>query len=853
MTERNEQNREIQIKRVVEELSHLGTQTVATVPITPKCVRKFSLMQEDYIQLEFSLPSAVHIAIGDYFDDDLFGRFVCTGEQMPKFNSKTGGYDYSLHFDADYMVWKNWVHCMTVIADGVKQRMETEWGLTDQLLTHAQQIADEVNLIIGEQQASVVLPGDPITSDGYCVDVTAEKRKEIHYISYNGTDIISAMNMIAEAWQCEWWVTREQKEVDGVLYSKVIHFGKCENAGTGYDFRLGDNVESMDINRDQQSYANRIFAFGGTKNVPEDYDRKLEFVVTDAGEALPSKYWVLSNHRLNIDMIPDTVNGLTTVIPNNIEENSSWEKDILGNGGFIVKTKKDVAPDTYFLSGNVTPSFTLPTSQRNGILSVTFKIYLNGVEIASEKFNSNEAGENLALQTTTWSTTMAVNTSLRLEQLGRIQFAVDIIVRNSANYDGVYNLAIGSMKAYGSRNTEAKNIVIEFDGEEYNAILNENHYNKYNIEANKISNIRKGNTYAMNEGFGLASIFTVKEDYLDFDKVPNSYYTPIYETGVLSKVGEKRIHMPNNRYVQAAGLVNTSQVVEQVVLFDDIFPKMNLKITSVRTEPKVEDITYADGSVERQNWNQYIFKACKANNNAAFEFLKKYIMDGNKLQAVFTAPDQMYESGFMLAGMTFDVGFDNLTQEYTIIRNEDYGAKFPNDLVYPQIDDTFFLTGWNPKSIRAMSLVSDAEDEVEKAARDYLNALQEGNFTFNCRMMSGWFFDLEADRFLVLPEELVDDEEEEEEEQQEEVSYEPFFTVDDNAFYVGNGFTRYRLPQAGDIVTVYHDALKDGSKTSRIIGYEFKLDKPYDTPTYVVGETEAFSRLKQIEKQLTKR
>lgn len=78
---------------------------------------------------------------------------------------------------------------------------------------------------------------------------------------------------------------------------------------------------------------------------------------------------------------------------------------------------------------------------------------------------------------------------------------------------------------------------------------------------------------------------------------------------------------------------------------------------------------------------------------------------------------------------------------------------------------------------------------------------------------------------------------------------------------VSNGFTRYRLPNAGDKVRVWHDALKVAEvsngeelryKDSRIIGYELKLDKPYDTPTYIVGETAAYSRLKQLEKQISK-
>ncbi|MBR4366758.1 MAG: hypothetical protein IKP43_08265, partial [Bacteroidaceae bacterium] len=70
-------------------------------------------------------------------------------------------------------------------------------------------------------------------------------------------------------------------------------------------------------------------------------------------------------------------------------------------------------------------------------------------------------------------------------------------------------------------------------------------------------------------------------------------------------------------------------------------------------------------------------------------------------------------------------------------------------------------------------------------------------------------------------------------------------------FFVENGYHWFLLPLEGARVTVEYGGLKNGSKTSRIIGYEFKLDKPYDTPKYIIGETEAYSRLKALEKHLS--
>ena len=160
--------------------------------------------------------------------------------------------------------------------------------------------------------------------------------------------------------------------------------------------------------------------------------------------------------------------------------------------------------------------------------------------------------------------------------------------------------------------------------------------------------------------------------------------------------------------------------------------------------------------------------------------------------------------------MTFDAGFDE--RVYTIIRNEDYGVLLPNEVLKPSVGDSVVLVGWNPRAINALDMVSRAEAELAEKARQYLDAVKSGQFTITTRMMSQWAFDLDAE----------------------------------------GGYTAYKLLDAGAAVKVYHGGLPNGYKESRVLGYEYKLDMPFDTPTYTIGETEAYSRLKQIEKQLTK-
>ncbi len=229
--------------------------TVATVPITAKSKRYFMLMQEDYIQLDFSLASAVHFAIGDFINDPIFGRFLMTTEQMPKYNAATGGYDYSLKFEAQYMEWRNLLHTLAIVSntasdavtvttqsgttyivasstDGVFTRKEAKWTLTDSLRVHAQQLLCNLKAFYYGMDYIVAIHS------------SAAKASEVKCLTYDGCSMLEAMNMMADEWGCEWWVTYDTAvTINGVSHSGIIHFGKCELDNTPLEFVLGDGCE----------------------------------------------------------------------------------------------------------------------------------------------------------------------------------------------------------------------------------------------------------------------------------------------------------------------------------------------------------------------------------------------------------------------------------------------------------------------------------------------------------------------------------------------------------------------------------------------------------------------------------
>ncbi len=808
-----------------------GSTASIEVPITPRSVRRFSLMQDDYIQLEFSLEEPVNIGIGSYFTDSIFGQFFITSEQMPRYNQTTGGYDYSLRFDKDYMRWKNFLHCLV----SNSKRMETSWTLTDKLAVHAQQIADNVNIIFPPTVFPVVDPEagtSGYNSNGYAVKVDADLASagEIKFISYDGTDIISALNRIAEAYGCEWWVDGESVTVGTTTFSRCIHFGKCELDNSRFVLSLDDNVESIDASRDQQTFANRIFAYGGTQNVPESYDRQLIFkadTTTRNGTKISS---VEDSQRpLTLEMIK----GAGSVTPTIFSFGNTVQ------GGTSMQRTYTQSTETRSLSGEqtfnaaLTASLTLQNDDWAGtdipqVSVIATLVHGNTFVRMHVDLNSNI----LNVDGKTWTAEISLSQLISLGSTAQSVYAQIVWTVNFEAGSFHLNDAVdcgvnGSFTATADASTATKAVVVRYN--------NTNYAGTFNGADGKIlfgSNMPPSAFANKN--------YTVTP--LDELKVPLSYYTPDYDTGTLRMVGEKRLHLPldeyPNRYIDTANtqsedttphahslsLNEASQTIEAAVVFNEVYPRLTLRIkqNSLSQTPKKQKVEHSDGSVTWEDWTQYTFKA-EYNSNGSwvdFPFKLEYMLDGAKLQAVFLAPESAQESGFLLAGMTFDVGF---TQgyggsQYTIIRNEEYGVLLPNKVLKPTEGDTFVLTGWNPRALDELGIVAAAEQELASKAEEYLDAIQEGQFTFNVRMMSNVFYTW--------------------------------------AFggrgAASNGLHTFGLLALGARVTINHAALPGGSKDSRVIGYEYKLDFPNDTPTYIIGETDAYSRLKQIEKQLTK-
>lgn len=259
-------------------------------------VARFSLMEDDSVTIKLSLEEELAFEIGDYIDFSTYkyenvegkpyifpllariGKYCLTQDYTPVYNENTGGYEYSLKFDAWYYLLKNRIFKYLPRGGG----QESSWSLT--------------------ARPSVFLKvfKSNLVALGY-----AEESDDIFYIepgfdtnaitlTFSNESLIDALSSIAKAINdgdgCDWWF-------DG---TKFI-FGVFENHNEpSIDLALGENVENYSCSKGKSDKATRIYLYGSQKNITKRYRRILKFNAnTVVGNTLYDK-----NKEINQDMFP---------------------------------------------------------------------------------------------------------------------------------------------------------------------------------------------------------------------------------------------------------------------------------------------------------------------------------------------------------------------------------------------------------------------------------------------------------------------------------------------------------------------------------------------------------------------
>lgn len=285
-----------------------------------------------------------------------------------------------------------------------------------------------------------------------------------------------------------------------------------------------------------------------------------------------------------------------------------------------------------------------------------------------------------------------------------------------------------------------------------------------------------------------------------------SDYRPVDETVVVNGVVQRRLMLPEGTpYIDAYPDMTTEEAVEQVVIFDEVYPRRTGIMSDVTTIEVTDKVENEDGTTTEEKWNAYRFRDTGVN------FSEKYILPGQELRIRFA-------SG-LLNGLEFavkfnpegkpekleDGGWNPEAQLWEIVRNEEYGRPLPGDVLFPQDGDEYVLSGWDSTKITELGLVGAAEQELKEKTEKYAAKSKIDPSTYGCTMMS-------------------------------------------NDAYREDGV--HNFYGIGQKVNLINKAYFENGRQSRVIGFEFNLDYSFDSPVYTVGETAAYSRIGELEEKV---
>lgn len=247
--------------------SRLTLKTRCTIPITEDALVHYELMQSHYCKCSFRSATPIAFGIGDFIDTS-FGRFELIEDVKPKDDGNVG-FGYELQFEAYYYKFKN--KQLKYLPSSTSP--ELAFNLTSNIETHAQIIIDNLKALA--EKGKTNLYDVRYTGEGtdyvFAIDSTVDKKKA-KLISYSNLNIIDAIALIAQTFECEWW-----------FEGNIIHFGTCENENAVTDFVEDDNIVSLSGSQSQSAYANRVYGFGSTKNIPTNYYKDAAVDVTKHG------------------------------------------------------------------------------------------------------------------------------------------------------------------------------------------------------------------------------------------------------------------------------------------------------------------------------------------------------------------------------------------------------------------------------------------------------------------------------------------------------------------------------------------------------------------------------------------
>lgn len=628
------------------------------------------------------------------------------------------------------------------------------------------------------------------------IDDTVENSAKL--VTYDNVNLIDALTQMAEAWGCEWWIENHK-----------ICFGRCEYSSP-VDFKAGDltdtenvNVNNMIRSDSQTTYATRIYAFGSTRNIPATYRKDLIFDVKKVNGRDISD----TSRPLNIRFFPSVSHAGISPINMNIFE----EGEMVGaQEEYKVMTDvftSSMPASEYHISFNsmllyFSTRFTSNIENFKAKLSLVY--YVGEVEkvldIQEKAFNDSVSSFTISFSDTDFFLLEKANNCKFLFTFSFSLNHPEKTVVYTIGRSGENNVKLECLSA--SANTSVTFLSGTNSGRTFSAVYNPD---LLTGEDANVIRLPEGVTASMGNQYIINNIIK--------GKIPDNYFSKDDKELTLNGVVQKRLMLPKDvPYIDAYRYSPTGEriyigdsrydnpnnvempeeeAIEEIVILEDEYPKYIGSVSSITSYEKEEEDS--DGNKTGNKYLIYTFK-----DNGLKNFTKDFVLNGQE-------PHLIFQTG-KLAGLDFVISLKesgNSGTTFEITRNDDYGRYLPDDILYPVVSDTYILYGFDTAFI-SEQMLPEAEQNLLKKAKEYVKKSMIDPSTYDCEMNADFIFN------------------------------------------EGN----IRTYEVGAKVNLINKAYFPEGRQSRIIGFEWPLDIPYDHPIYTVGETAPYSRIGEIESKL---
>lgn len=616
-----------------------------TIPVGDSSTYTWKLQSEEYISVVFSSGIALQVKKGFYTDIDGLGRFEIVTLPEPTASNKADGYEYELRMDRPWAKFKN---RMIYLQRGSVLGMESKWSLTDTIESHCRILTDNLTKC-----------GFNYKGDFYHVAIHegVDTEKSV-LIDYDATSLLDALGKIASAFDCEWWIVED-----------VIHFGRCETGDTEIMLEMHKEIASLSRSEDSDQHGTRLYAFGSSRNLNQNYRRHLKN--------------------------PFTVNGWKTIYESKVTIKTSKPKTWYSSSGVLE-----------FKSGHYQGQqfpFTVKSGSYSGSVwtDPTFEVEMPVLADIPGVSAGDKVQFVIGDATTTQSDdSLASVTSVSRSSYPCFSFKDLVLPKKAVNSRTTLVLADGT----GEKGITYIGLVYSADGK---STLNEGRdFYRFTDGSQPKATAEQQATLAH------ASMMYVNKLYTEPVDGQAEVTVQSYSENVL----QLPIGTP---YIDSPGLDDDDEIVEVREQNEDIYPRALLTIDSLSTID-AKETDEETGSVSY--WKAYRFTA-KKQDGTPFYFDDSYLIneDDKPLSIHF-------ESG-NLSGLEFEVHFNpddkpGETRVFEITRNSNYKLELPNDAACPQVGDTLYMFNMDADII---------DDELVTVAEQELKAWAEKEMVKICR------------------------------------------------------------------------------------------------------------------------